>query len=232
MKKILVQQFYEDSNPQRNSEILYTLIQNINSRIFDDIILLTEGDCPTLSALRGFTKITTCNRVTYLQALSYCKDSDCIYIIANNDIYFDETLHAINKVKNWEKLVVTVTRFDLSPEGKLRDYRVECDNVAIDRATSDAWIVKGSTTPTKHFAFKGIDEIEFGWLGCECVFAQSVAEAGWRLLNAHPEVVISHVHWSQLRRVSTSKAETSYRLQGYPCLRVTDSLFACGDSLV
>ena len=235
MRLELIQQYYEDDHPQRHSELVYVLSRNLGSGVFDRVRLLAEGPCPSLAPF--FPQVVPDDigrRMRYADALARCTDKDTIYVIANNDIVFDETVRRLRAVKCWDHLLVSITRFDLSPEGEIRDYRVEHRNTKIHLRSHDAWAVRGHPDSERHFAFTRIEPIELGRWGCECVLAKSATDSGWRVYNAHPDVRALHVHWSMLRRTHHGMPEHSYRLQGVPTRELTESdrLFCGGVSRV
>lgn len=105
-----------------------------------------------------------------------------VFVIANNDIYFDETLLLANKIKYGE--VYALTRYDIK-RGVPRFF---------DRQDSqDVWIWRGH--------IKDFDGGEFyqGIAGCDNSIAYQLGQNGYKVTNPSLSIKTYHLHESGLR---------------------------------
>ena len=105
----LITTYYTPSNTERLNEINLCLQKNVENKYIKKIILLNNEIFPLNFLNDPFKKITQVkisNNESYKLKFSdaikyineYCKDEICI--LANSDIYFNETLNKINRFKS------------------------------------------------------------------------------------------------------------------------------------
>lgn len=120
---------------------------------------------------------------------SYGKfELDDIFVIANSDIYFDETLLLANNIKHGE--VYALTRYDIK-RGQARFF---------DRPDSqDVWIFRGGINP--------IDGADFhlGVGGCDNRIAYLLNKAGYKVTNPSLSIKTYHLHESGIRTFDYKK---------------------------
>jgi hypothetical protein len=108
--------------------------------------------------------------------------SNDIFVIANNDIYFDETLLLANQIKHGE--VYALTRYDIK-RGVPRFF---------DRQDSqDVWIWRGHIKD-----FNG-GEFFQGVAGCDNSIAYQLVANGYKVTNPSLSIKTYHLHESGLR---------------------------------
>tara|TARA_Y100001972_G_scaffold17959_1_gene20253 strand:+ start:5842 stop:6690 length:849 start_codon:yes stop_codon:yes gene_type:complete len=108
----LLVELYESEFSQRNEEFSKVLQKNIECEYIDSIIVFADRDV-NLCKDQKITRIPTKKRMTYADYFTYCNNNFCentIYIIANNDIYFDNTLAQLEGIK--EDYFVCLTRWN------------------------------------------------------------------------------------------------------------------------
>jgi len=115
-------------------------------------------------------------------------DNDDIFVIANSDIYFDETLLLANNIKHGE--VYALTRYDIK-RGQARFF---------DRPDSqDVWIFRGGINP-----IEGAD-FNLGVGGCDNRIAYLLHKAGYTVTNPSLSIKTYHLHESGIRTFDYKK---------------------------
>jgi hypothetical protein len=149
---------YLTSNAQRQDEIDFCIKQNeLNPLI---------------------TRINLINNRNYAAAFGLAEDG--INILANSDIYFDETLSLAQDIKEGE--VYCLSRWDKTDSG------IKHLN-AWD--TQDAWIFRGKMNVDANF--------DLGTPGCDNRIAYVLQKAGYKVLNPSCSIRAIHVHQSNHR---------------------------------
>src|SRR5574343_536550 len=106
--------------------------------------------------------------------LDWCLKKNCgdFNIIANTDIYFDDTITNI-KLINMENICIVLTRYEANPKNKGSK-----SEMAMNPAQSnDVWIFKGIINKEIKCDFN------LGLLGCEGIFGNSLRNAGYKVYN-------------------------------------------------
>lgn len=229
---ILIQQFLDYKNVEqtpeiieRKNEILFCLQKNIENPFIEKIILLNEEDI--ICDLFEHEKVEVINiekRLSYQNAFEYGnKYQDEIIIVANDDVYFDESLEIIkNWNSSWDEKILAITRHETLRDGSI----VTIDKVhpiynksyhhyvELKRIWShDAWCYK---SPIKNFDC----DFWLGVLGCEGQLVDVARKSGLDIINAYPYVKCIHHHMSNVR---LTKART-YKLRWTPSLVTKDIL--------
>jgi hypothetical protein len=115
---ILIIQIY-NARDSRYKEMMTSLKNNIQNKFIDLIILLNEremdlGDLNTCK----IKQVIVNSRLTYAKAFEYCENNIAhgeLIILANSDIWFDETLQKVNNY-NMSQNVMALTRYDHKPD--------------------------------------------------------------------------------------------------------------------
>ncbi len=166
LKKInLFIQVYNSNNPQRQIELNTCLKINKESKLFTNIIEVNE-------------------RLTFKEMFKLCKDyPKDINIIANSDIYFDETIL-------WSRFIPNKTVYALSRW----DYKGNGNAVLFNRKDSqDVWIFDGVPSD------KLIANYNLGVAGCDNRIAWELRTAGYNVLNPSKTIHAIHLHQSEYR---------------------------------
>ena len=135
-RKILITPDYRTQDYSRNTELDFVLHKNILLNIFDKIILFCDYECfPTLSDER-IEIIEVTKRPTYLDFFTKGNEySNDIVIVANSDIFFDETINLSDKFIKNRKNVLALTRYEYVRSG---DYYSDIMIMGCD--SQDSWI--------------------------------------------------------------------------------------------
>ena len=188
--------FYQDKDAKRQKELLYCLNQNIKNPLIDNIFLIVEGEVklPVSDKLI----IVNAERPTYRNFFDLVNDtatsSNSISVIANSDIYFNDTLAHLD-IK--ERQCVALSRWDKRKDG-LRLHN--------ERFSQDTWIFKGKIRNVRFCDFY------LGIPGCDNRIAYELNRAGYRLFNPATKIQSIHYHQTDLHNYdhSTPKIPKPY----------------------
>jgi hypothetical protein len=174
--------FYQDKDAKRQKELLYCLNQNILNPLIDNIFLIVEGDVKL--PISGKLIIVNAERPTYRNFFDLVNDTvtsaNDISIIANSDIYFNDTLAQLD-IK--ERQCIALSRWDKRKDGlKLHN----------ERFSQDTWIFKGKIRNVRFCDFY------LGIPGCDNRIAYELNRAGYRLFNPATKIQSIHYHQTDL----------------------------------
>lgn len=171
--------WYEDDNERRRAELLTCLQKNIDHPKITSIYCLTEKLPLEHKKLK---KVSIYNRPTYADMLQAAVH-DGIKIIANTDIYFDETLEKVYDLIT-PNTCLALTRYDIiNQRGQSKFHAAAC--------SQDVWIFK--TIKPVQCSF------HMGKPGCDNRFAWELKQAGYKLLNPSKTIKTYHLHLSKKR---------------------------------
>ena len=164
-------QYYQCGNEERQKEI--------------------DACCRLNHKLKHFNKVfTLTDRLTYKQIFELTNEyPDCINVIANSDIYFDETILYARFMG--ENDCYALSRWDYQENKTIKLFNVHY--------SQDAWVFNGVA--------KNINNCDFylGTLGCDNRIAYEIKQAGYNVLNPSKTIHAIHLHNSQFRTYSKSE---------------------------
>jgi hypothetical protein len=164
-------QYYLSGNESRQSEIDCCIQKNSSNKFIDRIVFIItpDGSRPTYN--------------DFFKKISEVSGPEDVNIIANSDIYFDETILLAKKVKDGE--VYILTRWSVS------DSSISFDG-DYDPKSQDVWIFKGVP--------RNVDgNICLGIPGCDCRIAYEFKKAGMSVLNVGRSIISRHLHQVEYR---------------------------------
>ena len=171
---------YKTHNHIRQKEIDYCLKRNLDNPLID-VYVMNEGvPLPSHINQKFVTK-----RPTYNDMFKWANEIGGISIIANNDIYFDESIGKAGNILDGE--CYALTRYNVG--GGL-----ECKS----GGSQDVWIFKGEIKVDAPF--------NLGVLGCDNRVAYEIDKAGYFVTNPAKDIITYHYHQSNHR--TYSKADT------------------------
>lgn len=119
-------------------------------------------------------------------------------IIANADIYFNDTLHLLDTV-DFTNLFIALTRWNIKKTGVLEIEKTYSGS--INTHSQDVWMFK---TP---FGFlPQAQQIRLGTLDCDGGIAWAAETAGLTVINPCLSVVCQHLHMSNVRHIKRADA--------------------------
>lgn len=174
--------YYEDQDKERDKEIKECLKKNIENRIIDEIVLISEVE---VSGDR--CKVVMGERPTYddfFKLINEVASPDDISIIANSDIYFDKSIGLAAKMG--VKDCYTLSRWDVLGSDKIQHHNFGW--------SQDVWIFKGQVKTLFPCGF------HLGIPGCDNSIAYWLMESGYDLTNPSFDIIAYHLHLSGIRR--------------------------------
>lgn len=206
-KIIFITQYYVPKNEERKKEINECLINNLNNDIINEIHLFIEKDYD-FSFLENTNKnklklIKTDKRLSFYKAFNYSNDfsENDIIILANSDIYFNNTLSEIYNL-DYENKFYALNRYDIK-NNKL----VLFDNVG----SQDTWIWKPpiniiiNNNINDYFDIN--DGIILGIGGCDNRIFKIVYDSGYEVKNASDKIQTIHNHKNDYREWDKDKSK-------------------------
>lgn len=182
---------------ERQGEIDYCLKQNCDNPYIESIIVFAECklayDHPKIYTLDS-------NRPTYNDFFQVMKEFEGIKILANSDIYFDDSLSLV-KLKN--RQAYCLTRHEWK-DGDIKPF--ESNNNARAMWSQDAWFfidppdVPKEVLATLNGQYKMIPYCT-GTAGCENHLA-FLLKNKYQLINPYPQIKAIHVHREEERNYS------------------------------
>jgi hypothetical protein len=184
----LITCFYVDSDFIRHAELRECLERNIKNPFFSKVFVLVEEGSENERILQE-TKVVAIpvpkGRQTYADfvkvANQYCDGQ--LVVLANTDIYFDETLAFLHSVETSGRIYVS-TRREVGMGGRsLWSYHQQA---------SDAWVIEAP--------IQGVDlNIQLGKMGCESLFLGRMLRAGYAIENVSFDLKCYHLHLTAKR---------------------------------
>lgn len=234
-KVYLFQQFFMHKNEERLNEIRYCLKANCNNDAIETVYLLNEKpDCIMYTPLElgvnekewnKIMQIPMGHRMNYSDVIHYVKwiNLDGYIIIANADIFFDESLQVLKSID----LINKPTMFS-----QLRyEFDGNYNNIKIFGPRSDsqdAWIYHTTYNERlyKHLrAFK----FQLGQAGCDNHIAYLFKMFGFNIINDPMLIHCLHYHKTQIREYTQDNSiKSPYMLinvNGSPPLKNHDVHF-------
>ena len=205
-KVVLINQWYNTKNKQRQKENIVCLINNILNPLIENVILLNEEfydfnkfvelkDIPTKFKIKIRQKIIN-KRLTFYDAFDYANNylKDNIVIISNLDIFFNNSLDLIKKI-DFKNLFLSLSRYDLESDYNFNGSNNICKfvhngplgNPCID--SNDSWIFK---SPIKIDELS--KEIYLGSNGCDSIINYIMYNNNYKVINAVDSINIIHYH--------------------------------------
>lgn len=181
---VLYTPFYQSSNEERNAENLFCLMQNLEHPDISKIFLLNEEDTLPFEHEK-LVQISIPKRPSFAYVFDIISKQDngsSIKILANTDIYFDETLAKAKNIKDGE--IYALTRWDLQPDGAKKFF--------LKYHSQDAWIFTSNIDSS-------IGDFPMGQPGCDNRLIYQFKDNGFKVKNPSFSIHITHVHASGFR---------------------------------
>jgi hypothetical protein len=176
----LITTFYNEKNINRRNEFLQAIRYNAdNSQIYKIYILCESGE-DFITGIDSKIQIINQERRPKFKDLikvANSLSSELIRIIANTDVYFNETLAKADKIK--KKIVYCLTRWDLKLNGDIEFYP--------NFKSQDSWIFK-DTLP------ENIGDYYMGIPGCDNRLAREFCESNFKIMNPSFSINSIHIH--------------------------------------
>jgi hypothetical protein len=184
LKINLFSSYYTVENKRRQAEIDFCYQHNLRNPIIDGCYYFDKG------------------RPTYQDFFKWMAEfPNDINILANSDIYFDETLALVNRLDHrtcyaltrWEERKGDIVEFDEAHKGTAKAMH-----------SQDIWIFKGGPR------VRGAD-FSLGQPGCDNKIAYLIMRAGYNVLNPSLSVHCIHRHANEEREYNLPKVLPPYK---------------------
>lgn len=195
----LITVLYNETNDQRIAEYIYCFEKNLMNKFISEIHVIydTSKDDSTNNILNYL--LTKNIKISYLKkrpTFDFCFElANWLYknsrvIIANADIFFDNSLGLIKHNFNFNKKIIALTRYNIQKDGLAEFHKYS--------RSQDAWILK---TPIKKF----YKNIEFGQAGCDNALVYYARNLGLNVINPCKTIKIFHYHLSKIHNYKISQ---------------------------
>lgn len=178
---------YNEESSQRLEELLFCLNKNINNSYISKIIIFIDGkldyEIPSHPKLKFIYLIS---RPCFRDLFNYANNnfsSDSIKIVANSDIYFDDTLKYVVKYLSFGT-IFCLTRWNHHQDNSIRYY--------LNFKSQDVWLYKGSIPNETGNFFLGLPGSD-NRLACE------LKNCGLKVKNPSFNLRSIHLHNSTVR---------------------------------
>ena len=196
-------QFYIDSNNIRYQEIKDTLKRNIKLGVFTNIILLNEKIYTndelglTTDEMKTIKQINIKVRLTYaiiiLVIKLYKKFINGYIVIANNDIFFDNTIKNLVYTSLSKRVgLYALTRFEYNENLEL------CKLANNSKLTQDTWIFHTNFILNYKWQIQ-LFNFELGRVGCDNRISYLFWKFGYTVYNEPYIIKTYHNHSDQTR---------------------------------
>ena len=181
-------------NIDRQAEIDYCLNKNIENNLIDKIIVFHNNiEVPKNDKIKSVS--TDQNIMSFTDFFNYGNNIEGIKIIANSDIYFNDTLSNCNRIKNND--IYALSRWEYV-KGNLE--------LTENEYSQDCWIWKDKIFVNVYFGL--------GIPGCDNVLAYTLKDLGYNIINPALTIQSFHHHYSKVRNYEIKEDVNKYRIKG------------------
>lgn len=180
--------YFDASEQSRVHELQSALLRNFNNSIIDKIVIFNENNAD-LSFIKNKNKLVCIDIpkrprfIDFIQYINYNVTKEDVSIIANTDIYFNQSLKFVDKFLSSKK-VLALSRFDLIGNNRIQYYK-KWDS-------QDSWVFKGK------ISLKG-GEYYLGKPGCDNKIAYESLASGYEVIDNSLDIISYHIHSSDIR---------------------------------
>jgi len=176
--------YFDHQDKRRKREIEYCLRKNEDNPNIDNVVILNRNRYCTFG---DFIR----------EMANFPQD---INIIANVDVYFDDTIKLAESIKGGE--CFALTRWELV-NGRVIDFNARHGRPSPPEWSQDAWVFRGSIVPNKYDTVKALNQnarmteiipFSLGIPGCDNKFAALLKEQGIKVTNPSKSIKAIHVH--------------------------------------
>lgn len=207
-EKNLFLELFKSKNEERQKEYYKVLEKNLENNQFSKIHVFLEEKDLKQELLRKYDKygdklvfIDMEVRLTFKKCLEFIRDNiknNVVCVIANADIYFDESLSKTDEI-NMNNLVISLLRFDVTEKG-YAELHNNNDGRSLTNDAQDCWILK---TPIR---VPEKSEFYFGVNGCDNKILYEFYQTGYNLVNCPYDIKSYHQHLINYRSYNEEEA--------------------------
>jgi len=187
MANVLFTSYYKDKSTVRQAELELCMKMNKNNKAIDKIYVFLEGKKQDFNCLKhDKIKVIETSRPTYkmfFELVNSVTQPEDINIIANTDIFFDESLKLCRQ-KMQPNDCYALSRYHLN-----EDQSIKLHN---EKYSQDTWIFKGQ------IRIPSFCDFFLGMRGCDNRIAYEIRSAGYNITNPAYSIISIHYHVSDL----------------------------------
>ena len=198
----LIIEYFTSTNKNRDIEYKTCISENIKNSIIEKIIIFISDDSVLDINSDKIEIIKIDSRPTFNYLFEYCNKNltNEICIIANTDIFFDDTLSILRNT-DISNDFISLTRWDLI--FKDEKWYIEFYNhlfrggpATTGMLSQDSWIFKSPIKTDNRSNFL------MGKPGCDNRIVQIYHENGYNVKNPSMQIITKHLHTSNYRTYS------------------------------
>ena len=186
---------FSSPNPNRQQELDTCFYDNINNENFYKIHVFSDDELPFTN--NKITHNKPSKRLTYKDYFDYAKHNipeNDIVVLANSDIYFDNT---ISKIKNIDLTTTVLALTRWCPDHGHRIINNQIEIYPNHDKSQDVWIWKNILKN-----YENTDcNFTLGKLGCDNKIAYIFNQMGYKIMNPSLEIIAYHLHKEDTDRV-------------------------------
>lgn len=190
MRIILVTPYFKAASSERQKELDECLSRNASCQYVNEIVLLIDdGHVPSISSAK-LSLVHLDHRPTYRDwvdlALGY---RNCIVVLANSDIYFDDSINNLATILQEPGNLVALTRYE-----KVGNQLIPHPN---PQWSQDVWAISSESLVNK--TLLNSLNMPLGVPRCDNKIVYLFKMHGWDVYNPYQFVSTTHLHESQHR---------------------------------
>jgi hypothetical protein len=190
MATTLFVNYYVDGSGARQAELDEALRRNLDNRHIDRVVVLAEAPPPLTHP--KLLAVPAARRPTfrhYFAAVNEHASAADLNVVANSDIYFDDSLGRLGGVALADRCLA-LTRWDVQGDGHSK--HLGWNN------SQDAWVFRGHV--------RALDACDYcpGQPACDWRLAAELRRCGYEVLNPSRDVRAHHLHRSGVRHYSNA----------------------------
>lgn len=203
MDTVLYVPYFKTSSAVRQAELDLCVKRNLEVKQLNKIYLIIDDGAKPPVTNKKLEVIHVTSRPTYQHwvEFSYRNNPNCISLLANADIYFDEGFDNLVRHMASPLTFLALTRYDLKEKSLVPH--------ANPKWSQDVWGINTSS-PLNRELYKELDFM-LGVPRCDNKIAYVFSVYGWKVINPMRTVVSVHVHESEER---TYNKKTDVRILG------------------
>lgn len=184
---VLYTPYYRTSSAARQKEIDLCLRVNVDCPHIDRIIVLIDDDSdpPIDSARLDVVRVKERPKYSDWVSLSESLPEGTISLLANSDIYFDDSLVRLSSAISDDSTFMALSRYD--PDGN--DWKIRSN----PHWTQDTWGYRVARSKINHNFLRSLS-VPLGVPRCDNKVAYAFAIRGWKIVNPCRFVRSVHVH--------------------------------------
>lgn len=182
--KLLIN-YYIDQDFDRQKELDFCLLTNLDNNLIDNVyVFCLENEKPTIKNDKLVIK-TWPTRPTYKELFEFGSTLRGVKIIANSDIYFDETIGYTKSL--WFNQIFALCRWNVTNDG-IEFYS--------KLSSQDVWIWRGEIKISADYTL--------GVPGCDNALAYEIEKRWIQLLSPSLTIRAYHLHHAKKRNYEKS----------------------------